>query len=40
LNRELSYPSILIERDGTIHIAFTFWRQRIKYVKLGEDFFS
>ncbi|KAJ5586453.1 hypothetical protein N7450_006240 [Penicillium hetheringtonii] len=39
LNRELSYPSILIERDGTIHIAFTFWRQRIKYVKLGEEFF-
>jgi predicted neuraminidase len=40
LNRELSYPSILIERDGSIHIAFTFWRQRIKYVRLAEDFFQ
>lgn len=40
LNRELSYPSILIEKSGVIHIAFTFWRQRIKYVRLGEDFFS
>lgn len=40
LNRELSYPSILIERDGSIHIAFTFWRQRIKYIRLAEDFFS
>lgn len=39
LNRELSYPSILIEKNGVIHIAFTFWRQRIKYVRLGEDFF-
>ena len=40
LNRELSYPSILVQKDGTIHIAFTFWRQRIKYVRLGEDFFA
>lgn len=40
LNRELSYPSIAVYRDGTIHIAFTFWRQRIKHVRLGEDFFD
>ncbi|KAJ6160457.1 hypothetical protein N7470_003853 [Penicillium chermesinum] len=40
LNRELSYPSILVQDDGTIHIAYTFWRQRIKYVRLGEDFFQ
>lgn len=40
LNRELSYPSIFIEKDGTIHVAFTFWRQRIKYMRLGEDFFA
>ncbi|KAJ5948247.1 hypothetical protein N7466_001262 [Penicillium verhagenii] len=39
LNRELSYPSILIQKDGTINIAFTFWRQRIKYIRIGEDFF-
>ncbi|KAJ5359213.1 uncharacterized protein N7496_011626 [Penicillium cataractarum] len=40
LNRELSYPSITIQSDGSLHIAFTFWRQRIKYVRLGEDFLS
>ncbi|KAJ5997925.1 hypothetical protein N7522_009585 [Penicillium canescens] len=40
LNRELSYPSILVEGNGTIHVAFTFWRQRIKYMQLREDFFE
>jgi predicted neuraminidase len=40
LNRELSYPSILVEDNGTIHVAFTFWRQRIKYMQLKEDFFE
>ncbi|KAJ6078513.1 hypothetical protein N7467_008266 [Penicillium canescens] len=40
LNRELSYPSILVEDNGTIHVAFTFWRQRIKYMQLREDFFE
>ncbi|KAJ5259361.1 hypothetical protein N7478_012342 [Penicillium angulare] len=39
LNRELSYPSILAQ-EGVFHIAFTYWRQRIKYVRLREDFFS
>ncbi|KAL4866211.1 hypothetical protein BDV12DRAFT_173281 [Aspergillus spectabilis] len=39
LNRELSYPSIVIGEDGTIHIAFTFWRQTIKHVQIREDFF-
>jgi predicted neuraminidase len=34
LNRELSYPSMALLPDGVIHIAFTFWRQRIKYVQL------
>jgi predicted neuraminidase len=38
LNRELSYPSIVVEDDGTVHVAFTFWRQMIKYVKLTQDF--
>lgn len=33
-NRELSYPSILIEGD-VAHIAFTFHRQHIKYVRIG-----
>lgn len=40
LNRELSYPSIFVQDDSAIHIAFTFWRQRIKYIRLTEDFFS
>lgn len=39
LNRELSYPSIAVGQNGVIHIAFTFWRQRIKYVRLSEEFF-
>lgn len=39
LNRELSYPSIAVEGDGIVHLAFTFWRQGIKYVRLGQDFF-
>lgn len=39
LNRELSYPSMVVGKDGTLHIAFTFWRQRIKYVQLKDDFF-
>ncbi|KAL4899909.1 hypothetical protein BDW74DRAFT_183230 [Aspergillus multicolor] len=38
-NRELSYPSMVVGEDGTIHIAFTFWRQTIKYVRIGDDFF-
>lgn len=40
LNRELSYPSMVIGNDGSIHIAFTFWRQTIKYVRLENDFFT
>lgn len=39
LNRELSYPSIAIADDGTVHLAFTYWRQGIKYMRLGDDFF-
>ncbi|KAF3759932.1 neuraminidase [Cryphonectria parasitica EP155] len=34
LNRELSYPSITLSPDGKVHIAFTYWRQNIKYVEL------
>ncbi len=37
LNREFSYPSILQTPDGTLHIAYTYWRQAIKYVALVED---
>ena len=34
LNRELSYPSMTVGADGLVHVAFTFWRQKIKYVQL------
>jgi predicted neuraminidase len=36
LNREFSYPSILQSPDGALHLAFTYWRQAIKYVRVGE----
>ena len=36
-NREFSYPSIKQTPDGDIHIAFTYFRQRIKYVRVTED---
>ena len=34
LNRELSYPSIKQTPDGRLHIAYTYFRQAIKYVSL------
>lgn len=37
LNREYSYPSIKQGPDGTLHIAFTYFRQAIKYVRVLED---
>jgi len=33
-NREYSYPSIVQTPDGALHIAFTHFRQRIKYVRV------
>lgn len=39
-NRELSYPSMVVGQDGVIHVAFTFWRQKIKYLRLREDIFD
>lgn len=35
-NRELSYPSVHQSPDGTLHIAFTYHRQGIKYVRCGK----
>ena len=35
-NRELSYPSVKQTADGAIHIAFTFHRRAIKYVRVSE----
>ena len=34
LNRELSYPSIHQGPDGALHIAYTYFRQAIKYVRV------
>ena len=37
LNREFSYPSIKQGADGKLHIAFTYFRQAIKYVRAAEE---
>ncbi|WP_432045805.1 sialidase family protein [Streptomyces asiaticus] len=37
LNRELSYPTIRQGADGTLHIAYTYHRQAIKYVRVAPD---
>lgn len=37
LNREFSYPSIVQGPDGRLHIAYTVYRQAIKYVTVTED---
>ncbi|RZF29650.1 glycosyl hydrolase [Paraburkholderia sp. UYCP14C] len=36
-NREYSYPSIVQSGDGALHIAFTWFRQKIKYVCVDES---
>jgi predicted neuraminidase len=33
-NRELSYPSMIEGADGALHLAYTFHRRAIKYVRL------
>lgn len=35
LNREFSYPSICQTPDGMLHIAYTYWRQAIKYMRVA-----
>ncbi|MFK0335235.1 exo-alpha-sialidase [Rhizobium sp. NPDC090275] len=37
VNREFSYPSITQGADGTVHIAYTYYRRTIKYVRLSQD---
>jgi predicted neuraminidase len=37
LNREYSYPSIAQTPDGALHIAYTYFRRAIKYVRLMPD---
>jgi predicted neuraminidase len=35
-NREFSYPTIVQSPDGALHIAYTYFRQVIKYVQVTE----
>jgi len=37
LNRELSYPSVTQTADGILHIAYTHFRQAIKYVRVRPE---
>lgn len=37
LNREFSYPSIKQSADGDLHIAYTWYRQAIKYVRVSSE---
>ena len=37
LNREFSYPSIKQGLNGELHIAYTYFRQAIKYVRVKEE---
>lgn len=34
-NKEMSYPWLLAEPDGTMHLAYTYHRRAIKYVRLA-----
>jgi predicted neuraminidase len=36
-NREYSYPSIIQAADGALHIAYTYFRQKIRYVRVDEQ---
>jgi predicted neuraminidase len=37
VNREFSYPSITQGADGVVHVAYTYYRRAIKYVRLSPD---
>lgn len=34
-NKEMSYPWLLADQDGSLHIAYTYHRRAIKYVRLA-----
>jgi len=36
INREFSYPTVTQSPDGALHIAYTYYRQAIKYVRVDE----
>ncbi|MBW6422122.1 exo-alpha-sialidase [Rhizobium sp. XQZ8] len=40
LNREFSYPSVIQGPGGVLHIAYTYFRRAIKYVRLEPSFFE
>ncbi|MCU5771163.1 exo-alpha-sialidase [Erwiniaceae bacterium BAC15a-03b] len=40
LNREFSYPSIKQGVNGELHIAYTYFRQAIKYVRVNEEWLT
>ncbi|RCV48617.1 sialidase family protein, partial [Marinitenerispora sediminis] len=40
LNREFSYPSILQNADGGLDVAFTYYRQAIKHVRLSPEWLA
>jgi predicted neuraminidase len=40
LNREFSYPSILQTPDGALHVAYTYFRQAIKYVRTDPEWIA
>jgi predicted neuraminidase len=37
LNREYSYPSITQTPDGMLHVAYTYFRRAIKYVRISPE---
>lgn len=37
LNRELSYPSMVVDGKGSLHVAFTHHRQAIRYLHIPAD---
>jgi predicted neuraminidase len=37
LNRELFYPSIHQDHDGTLHVAYTHFRKAIRYMRISPD---
>lgn len=39
-NKEMSYPWLLAEADGTLHLAYTYHRRAIKYVRLANGWGS
>ena len=36
-NKELSYPAMVQGPDGSLHLAYTFHRRAIKYVRLAPE---